>query len=96
MEVTAQTDQGSTTHRSAPSAIVAAAPALGCAAPSPRRQTRPGGADVRRGAPLRRPAALATLVPVVATLTRGAVNGAGASDAARLTAAFSGSKVVRS
>jgi hypothetical protein len=83
VEVTAQTDQGASTHRSALSPVVAAAPGSDTAAASPSPSTGP---SVSSG-----PAeTLATLVPVVATLSRGAANGAGASDTAQLTAAFSG------
>jgi hypothetical protein len=91
VEVTAHTDQGSTTERSAPSAVVAAAPGGDAAAVPPA--VGPGAPGSPATGQAASPgAALATLVPVVATLTRGAVNGAGASDAARLTAAFSGSR----
>jgi hypothetical protein len=89
VEVTALTDQGATTQRSALSPVVAAAPVSDTAAPTPTGTAgapSPAGSSADPAA-----AALAALVPAVATLGRGAPNGAGATDAAKLTAAFSGS-----
>jgi hypothetical protein len=94
VEVTAQTDQGSTSRRSAPSGLIAAAPSSD-PAPGGAPSDVPGPSSAPGQAPAPTVSLATTLAPVVATLTRGPVNGAGASDAARLTAAFSGSKASR-